>query len=102
MFIIAGVAVATFLIGAVGTYYLTGRSGGGNNMDGGNENRINTQGAINNVIVKDIQDSVDIENSEIVIILYIICVLNIVEFLYFLYRQHLKNMKKRYSTSQTV
>jgi len=59
--------------------------------------KIENDGQINNNVV--IQDSVEIFNFEISLMLLIIVVLKIIEFLYFLQRIHTRKMKKKYQSN---
>lgn len=58
-------------------------------------NKIETSGAINNIVVTDIQDKVEIVNKEMLIALNIICGIKILEFCYFIYRKHVGAKIKR-------
>jgi hypothetical protein len=54
--------------------------------------KIENEGQINNSVV--VEESVEIYNFEIILMLLIIVILKIIEFLFFIYRTHDKRMKK--------
>lgn len=86
-----GVAAGCLLVGAVGTYFFT-RPGDVPHS----EASVKAEGAINNVLVTAVQDSVEIESKEIVILLGIMCSIKVVEFLYFIYSRHVGGIRKKY------
>lgn len=91
MALIALGAVVCTLGGGIISYF----SFGGSKKVNDSETNISAEGVINNVIVKDIQDKIELENP-VAIILYILCAIKIIAVIYFVYRRITKHMKKKY------
>lgn len=89
------IGVGSMVVGAASTYFFTRDSGNTHN-----DARVEAQGAINNVVITDVQDRVEIESSEILILLSIICGIKVIEFLYFIYNQHVGGIKRKYERRQ--
>lgn len=53
---------------------------------------VETNGSVNNNFV--IEDSVQIHNKEMMVILYIICAIKIFELLLYIYKSHTKRIRK--------
>lgn len=90
MALIALGALAGLIGGGVASYFTFG-----NKNDSGSEHKISAEGAINNVIVKDIQEKIELE-IPVAIILYVLCAIKILAVIYFIFRRCSKHMKKKY------
>lgn len=91
--VVAVVGIVSLLTGATGSYFLFRDTG--NKHVSETNSKIDANGAINNVIVTDIQDRVEIESREILLVLYIMCAIKLIELIYFMYSRHVQNIKKR-------
>lgn len=96
--LVAGVAsTITLVAGSVGTYWLTHRNSEEKTINTTNSNQnIDAHGAINNVIIKDIQDKIEFENKDVIIMLYIMCGIKIITFLIYIYIKFKKRIKSKY------
>jgi hypothetical protein len=59
---------------------------------------IESDGQVNNNFV--IQETVDVYNKEIIVMLAVIAFLKLLEFAYFIYKEHSKMLKKRFERNQ--
>lgn len=93
MALIALGAVCGIVGGTVVSWFTFGSSG--KKDEPHHDQKINAEGAINNVIVTDIKDKIEVEH-EVKIILYILCTIKVIALIYFIYRHCVKRCKKRY------